>query len=303
MTGSYPRDMVGYGRHTPDPKWPGGARLALSFVMNYEEGGEMNILHGDSASESYLTEIVGVPPLPGARNGAVESMYEFGSRAGFWRLHRMFTQRQMPLTVYAVTMAMERNPDAVAGMVEAGWEIASHGYRWIDYSGMPEAEERAQLERTVEVHRRMTGERPVGWYCGRHSVNTRRLVAEEAGFLYDSDDYSDDLPYWTEAAGKPYLILPYGLDANDFRYAMPQGFNAGEQFYSYCRDSFDYLYAEGATAPKMLSIGLHCRISGRPGRAAALARFLDYVQGHGDVWVTTRAEIARHWRAQFPPGG
>ena len=300
---AYPRDMVGYGGRTPDPKWPGGARLALSFVMNYEEGGEMNVLHGDVASESYLTEIVGAPPVPGGRHLGVESIYEYGSRAGFWRLHRMFTERNLPLTVYAVTMAMERNPEAVAAMVEAGREIASHGYRWIDYAQMPEAEERAQLARTIEVHSRMTGSRPLGWYCGRHSANTRRLVAEEGGFLYDSDDYSDDLPYWTEAAGKPYLILPYGLDANDFRYAMPQGFNSGEQFYAYCKDSFDYLYAEGATAPKMLSIGLHCRLSGRPGRAAALARFLDYVRGHPDVWVTTRAEIARHWRNRFPPPG
>lgn len=301
MSDSYPRDMIGYGRNAPDPRWPGDARLAISFVLNYEEGGEMNILHGDAASEAYLAEIPGVPALPGARNLPVEGIYEFGSRAGFWRLHRMFTERNIPLTVYAVTMAMERNPEAVAAMVEAGWEIASHGYRWIDYSGMPIEEERAHLARTLEVHRRMTGERPLGWYCGRFSANTRTLIAEEGGFLYDSDDYSDELPFWTKVAGKPYLILPYGLDANDFRYALPQGFNSGDQFYTYCKDSFDFLYAEGGTAPRMLSIGLHCRISGRPGRAAALARFLDYVGGHRHVWITTRVEIARHWRAHFPP--
>jgi putative urate catabolism protein len=293
--------MVGYGRNPPDPRWPGNARVAVSFVINYEEGGEMNVLHGDAASESYLSEIVGLSALPGERNRSVESMYEYGSRAGFWRLHRLFTGRRVPVTVFAVTQAMMRNREAVGAMVEAGWEVASHGFRWIDYRGMDEAEERRQLAETVRVHTELAGERPLGWYCGRFSANTRRLVVEEGGFLYDSDDYSDDLPFWNTDYGRPQLIIPYALDSNDFRFALPQGFNSGDQFFAYLKDSFDHLYEEGAIAPKMLSIGLHCRIAGRPGRCAALARFLDHVCAFDDVWLCRRVDIARHWHATHPP--
>lgn len=301
MDKAYPRDMVGYGASPPDPKWPGGARLAVSLVINYEEGGEMNILHGDAHSESYLTEIVGLPPLEGARNRSVESMYEYGSRAGFWRLHRLFTSLGIPVTVYAVTQALMRNPGAARAMAAAGWEVASHGYRWIDYRGMDEAEERRQMKETVRVHTELVGERPLGWYCGRFSDSTRRLVVEEGGFLYDSDDYSDDLPFWNTEHGKPLLIVPYALDSNDFRFAMPQGFNSADQFFAYLKDSFDVLYTEGADAPKMLSIGLHCRLSGRPGRTAGLARFLDYVRSFDNVWICRRVDVARHWHQHFPP--
>ncbi|MEM6762970.1 MAG: allantoinase PuuE [Pseudomonadota bacterium] len=292
--------MVGYGAHPPHPAWPNDARVAVSFVLNYEEGGEMNVLHGDARSEAYLTEVVGISPREGARSTSVESMYEYGSRAGFWRLHRLFTQRQMPLTVYGVTMAMMRNPAAVDAMVSAGWEVASHGYRWIDYNDMPEHEERRQLHDAITTHEKLTGSRPLGWYCGRHSANTRRLVVEEGGFLYDSDDYSDDLPYWNKDYGKPLLIIPYALDSNDFRFSLPQGFNSGDQFFTYLADTFNVLYEEGKSAPKMMAVGLHCRISGRPGRAAALARFLDHVRSFDDVWICRRSDIARHWMARFP---
>jgi len=301
MTNDYPRDMVGYGASPPDPMWPGNARVALSFVMNYEEGGEMNVLHGDATSESYLTEIVGLQPRPGERNRSVESVYEYGSRAGFRRLHRLFTSRGLPLTVYAVTQAMLRNPAAVRAMVDARWEVAIHAFRWIDYRGIDEAEEQRQLAETLRVHAELTGERPYGWYCGRYSANTRRLVAHEGGFLYDSDDYSDDLPFWNTDYEKPLLIIPYALDSNDFRFALPQGFNSGDQFFSYLRDSFDCLYEEGAHAPKMLSVGLHCRITGRPGRCAALARFLDHIAKFDRVWLCRRVDIARHWHQRFPP--
>ena len=297
----YPRDMIGYGSALPDPKWPDGARVAVSFVINYEEGGENNILHGDAASEAYLSEIVGAMPLPGVRSIAMESMYEYGSRSGFWRLHRMFTERNMPLTVYGVTMALERNPAAVEAMVAADWEIASHGLRWIDYQDFSEAEERDHIRQAVERHERATGSRPLGWYTGRISPNTRRLVVEEGGFLYDSDSYADELPYWDYDHGKPHLIIPYALDTNDFRFAMPQGFTTGDQFLSYLKASFDVLYDEGVEAPKMMSIGLHCRLSGRPGRASALAAFLDYLRGKEKVWVCRRMDIARHWHANFPP--
>lgn len=301
MTESYPRDMIGYGASPPHPQWPGGARIALSFVLNYEEGGERNVLHGDRTSEHYLTEVVGTQPRIGARDFSIESTYEYGSRAGFWRLHRLFTQRDMPITVYGVTMAMMRNPEAVRAMVDAGWDIASHALRWIDYDGMPEAEERRQMEEAIETHTRLTGSRPVGWYCGRHSANTRRLVVEDGGFLYDCDDYSDDLPFWNSEFGKPQLIIPYTLDNNDMRFGLPQGFNSGDQFYAYLRDAFDTLYAEGETSPKMMSVGLHCRTVGRPGRAAALARFVDYVRAHEKVWICRRRDIAEHWIARFPP--
>ncbi len=297
---SYPRDMVGYGRTPPDPRWPGGARIALQFVINYEEGGENSVLHGDAASEAFLSEIVGAQPIPGARHVNMESIYEYGSRAGFWRLHRMFAERGLPVTVYGVAMALERNPEAVAAMNEASWEIATHGYRWIDYQHLPEEIEREHMRKAIEIHTRVCGSRPLGWYLGRCSPNTRRLVAEEGGFLYDADSYADELPYWDASNRRPQLIVPYTLDANDMRFATSQGFNSGDQFYAYLKDSFDLLYAEGETAPKMLSIGLHCRLVGRPGRAAALARFLDYVRGFDRVWCARRIDIARHWIATHP---
>jgi len=300
---SYPRDMVGYGRTPPDPKWPNGARVAVQFVINYEEGGENCILHGDAASEAFLSEIVGAEPWIGARHMNMESIYEYGTRAGFWRLWRLFTKRAMPVTVYGVAMALERNPDAVAAMSEAGWEIASHGLRWIEYRDMPKDEERRHLSDAIRIHTEMTGERPLGWYTGRCSGNTRDLVMEEGGFLYDSDSYADDLPYWVDGPKGPHLVIPYTLDTNDMRFASVQGFNSGDQFYAYLKDAFDVLYEEGETAPKMLSIGLHCRLVGRPGRAAALARFLDYVQGHEQVWVTRRIDIARHWHDHHQPAG
>lgn len=295
---TYPRDMVGYGRHTPDPQWPGGAKLALQFVVNYEEGGENNILHGDAASEKFLSEIVGADAWPGQRHMSMESIYEYGSRAGFWRIWRTFSSRSMPVTVYAVAMALQRNPDAVAAMQEADWEIATHGWRWIDYASMSEVEERHHIEQAVRIHTACTGTRPLGWYTGRDGVNTTRLVTEYGGFEYIADSYADDLPYYKQGA----LIVPYTLDTNDMRFCTPQGFNSGEQFYTYLRDAFDVLLAEGrAGSPKMLSIGLHCRIVGRPGRHAALRRFLDHVAQHEDVWVARRIDIARHWRARFPP--
>ena len=303
MTQTYPRDMRGYGRTPPAAGWPGGARLALQFVINYEEGGENCVLHGDAASEAFLSEIIGAAPLPGARNMNMESIYEYGSRAGFWRLHRLFSERRLPVTVYGVAMALERNPQAVAAMVEADWEIASHGYRWIDYQFMPEAEEREHVARAIEIHTRVTGSRPLGWYTGRVSPNTRRLVVEAGGFLYDADSYADDLPYWCRDHGRAHLVVPYTLDNNDMRFATAQGFNSGEQFLAYLRDAFDVLYAEGATSPKMMSVGLHCRLIGRPGRFAALARFLDHVERHEDVWVCRRVDIARHWHEHHPCPG
>ncbi len=293
---SYPRDLVGYGRTPPDPRWPGGARIAVQFVLNYEEGGENCILHGDAASEAFLSETVGAQPLLGVRNMNMELVYEYGSRAGFWRLWRMFTERNLPVTVYAVAMALERHREAAAAMAEAEWEIASHGLRWIDYQYMGIDAERRQMADAIRIHREVTGERPLGWYTGRVSPNTLRLVAEEGGFLYCADSYADDLPYWTNVDGQRQLIVPYTLDSNDMRFGTPQGFNAGDQFFNYLKDSFDVLYEEGRRgSAKMLSVGLHCRLVGRPGRAAALARFLDYVQGHEQVWVCRRVDIARHW--------
>ena len=297
---SYPRDLVGYGAHPPHAQWPGGARIAVQFVLNYEEGAENSVLHGDAASETFLSEIVGAVPYPGARHMSMESLYEYGSRAGVWRVLRLFRERKLPLTIFAVAMALERNPEAAAAFVADGHEIASHGWRWIDYHGMPEAEEREHIARAVETIRRVTGERPLGWYTGRTSANTRRLVAEHGGFLYDADSYADDLPYWELVAGTPQLIVPYTLDTNDMRFATPQGFNTGEQFFAYLRDAFDTLYAEGDERPKMLSVGLHCRLAGRPGRLASLAHFLDHVQRHERVWVCRRVEIARHWIERHP---
>lgn len=293
----YPRDMIGYGATAPEGRWPNGARIAVQFVINYEEGGENNILHGDAASEAFLSEIVGAAAWPGQRHMNMESIYEYGSRAGFWRLHRMFTGRQIPVTVFGVAMALERNPDVVAAMNEAGWEIASHGYKWIDYKDVPEEVEREHIAEAIRIHTEVTGQKPVGMYQGRSSENTHNLTME-AGFAYSADTYADDVPYYIDGPDGPFLMVPYTLDANDMRFASPQGFNSGDQFFSYLKDSFDVLYAEGG---RMMSIGLHCRLVGRPGRAASLARFLDYVQGHKDVWLTTREEIAKHWRTEHPP--
>jgi len=301
MTSDYPRDMVGYGASPPEARWPGGARLALQFVLNYEEGAEQCVLHGDAASESFLSDIAGARPYPDARHMSMESLYEYGSRAGVWRLLRTFERRKLPLTVFGVAMALKRNPDAVAAMRAASHEIASHGWRWIDYQSVDEATERQHIALAVEAIEALTGERPLGWYTGRDSPNTRRLVVEHGGFLYDADSYADDLPYWTQVGGKAHLVVPYTLDANDMRFAAPQGFNSGDQFHTYLKDSFDVLYAEGGTQPKMMSVGLHCRIVGRPGRAASLARFLDYVQSHEDVWVCRRVDIAKHWHEHHPP--
>jgi putative urate catabolism protein len=300
---SYPRDMIGYGRNPPDPGWPDGANVAVQFVINYEEGGENNILHGDAASEAFLSEIVGAQPWPGMRHANMESIYEYGSRAGFWRLWRMFTARGIPVTVYAVATAMARNPEAVAAMNEADWEIASHGLKWVEMKDKPEAEERREIAEAIRIHAEVAGTRPLGLYQGRSSLNSIRLAAEEGGFLYSSDAYADDLPYWIAGPHGPFLIIPYTLDANDMRFATPQGFNSGDQFFTYLKDSFDYLYAEGESGlPRMMSVGLHCRLVGRPGRAAALARFLDYVQSKEKVWLTRRIDIARHWHAHHSPG-
>ena len=294
------RDLVGYGADVPHAQWPNGARIALQFVINYEEGAENCILNGDAASEAFLSEMVGTPALKGVRHMSMEWLYEYGSRAGFWRLHRLFVERGMTATVFAVGMALERNPQAARAMVDAGFEIASHGWRWIDYQYVDEATEREHIDLAVKAIERATGARPLGWYTGRCSPNTRRLVAEYGGFEYDADSYADDLPYWELVEGKPQLIVPYTLDSNDMRFVAPQGFNSGEQFFSYLKDAFDVLYAEGAQRPKMLSVGLHCRIAGRPARTAALARFLDYVKQHDKVWVCRRIDIARHWREHHP---
>lgn len=303
QTTQYPRDLIGYGRAATDPRWPERSRLALQFVLNYEEGGESCILHGDRTSEVFLSEIIGAQAYE-ARHLSMESLYEYGSRVGFWRLWHLFTEREMPLTVFGVGMALERNPEAVAAMRAAGWEICSHGWRWIHYQHMDESTEREHLHLAVDSIVRLTGAAPLGWYTGRDSPNTRRLVVEHGGFLYDADSYADELPYWvqvdTAQGRKPHLVVPYTLDCNDMRFATAQGFNTGEQFYTYLKDSFDLLYREGERSPKMMSVGLHCRIVGRPGRAAALARFLDYVQGHEGVWVTRRVDIARHWIHTHP---
>ncbi|SON55979.1 putative urate catabolism protein [Hartmannibacter diazotrophicus] len=302
MNEGYPRDMVGYGRNPPQANWPDGANIAVQFVINYEEGGENNILHGDAASEAFLSEIVGAQAWPGQRHMNMESIYEYGSRAGFWRLWRTFTGRSIPVTVYGVATALMRNPEAVAAMKEADWEIASHGLKWIEYKDFTEEEERAHLVEAIRIHEEVTGARPLGWYTGRSSINSLKLVMEEGGFLYSSDAYADDLPYWVEGPKGPHLIIPYTLDANDMRFATSQGFNAGDQFFNYLKDSFDVLYAEGeAGSPKMMSVGLHCRLVGRPGRAAALARFLDYISSKEKVWIPRRIDIAWHWTAHHAP--
>jgi putative urate catabolism protein len=299
---TYPRDMRGYGRAIPDPAWPGGAWIAVQFVLNYEEGGENNVLHGDPASEAFLSEIVGAQPWPGQRHWNMESIYEYGARAGFWRLWRLFSSRRVPLTIYGVATALQRSAEQTAAMKEEGWEIASHGLKWIEYRDMPEDEERSHLHEAIRIHTEVIGERPLGWYTGRCSMNTTRLVMEEGGFLYSSDSYADDLPYWiARPQGGHHLIIPYTLDANDMRFATAQGFNAGDQFFAYLRDSFECLYEEGRRgSPKMMSIGLHCRLAGRPGRAHALMRFVEHVLGRDRVWIARRIDIARHWHARFP---
>ena len=298
----YPRDLRGYGRTPPHPRWPGEARIAVQFVVNYEEGAESCILHGDGASEAFLSDIVPATPLPGARHPNMESLYEYGSRAGVWRLLRLFAGRGLHFTSYANGMAIERLPEVAIAMAEAGHEVASHGYRWIDYQTVERGREQYDLRQAIEVHTRILGSRPLGFYLGRCSPNTRSLVHAEGGFLYWSDSYADDLPYWdVERPGaRPQLVIPYTLEANDMRFASPAGFASGDDFFAYLRDSFDMLYAEGETAPKMLSIGLHCRLAGRPGRAMALARFLDHVQRHERVWIARRIDIARHWHEMHP---
>jgi putative urate catabolism protein len=324
---NYPRDLIGYGRNPPHPQWPGEARVALQFVLNYEEGAENNVLHGDPASETFLSEIIGAQAFS-MRHMSMESLYEYGSRAGLWRILRMFEQRGLPLTVFGVAMALKRNPEAVAAFQELGHEIACHGLRWISYQNVDEATERAHMREAVDIIRDLTGQAPRGWYTGRDSPNTRRLLVEHGGFAYDADHYGDDLPFWTKvelsdglsdglndglndgrgADGrpvvKPQLVVPYTLDTNDMRFAAMQGFNSGTQFFDYLKDAFDVLYAEGdpngLNQPKMLSIGLHCRLIGRPARAAALARFIDYVQTHQHVWVARRIDIAEHWRNVHP---
>src|SRR5438128_7246533 len=302
-TPDYPRDLIGYGRTPPHAQWPNGARVAVQFVLNYEEGGESCVLHGDKASETFLSEIIGAHAFE-MRHMSMESIYEYGSRAGFWRIMREFEKRQLPLTIFGMAMALERNPDAVAAILAANHEIACHGLRWISYQLLDEATERAHMQQATEIITRLTGSAPLGWYTGRDSPNTRRLVVEHGGFLYDADSYADDLPYWVEVAvdgeNKPHLVVPYTLDSNDMRFAAAQGFNSGDQFFAYLRDAFDVLYAEGEDRPKMLSIGMHCRLLGRPGRFASLQRFLDHVQRHERVWICRRVDIARHWHAVHP---
>ena len=298
----YIRDMRGYRPTPPNANWPNGARIAVQIVLNYEEGGENCILHGDAASEAFLSEIVGAAAWPGQRHWNMESIYEYGARAGFWRLHRLFTEHKIPLTVYGVASALARSPEQTRAMQDAGWEIASHGLKWIEYKDADPKAEAADMAEAIRLHTEVTGERPRGWYTGRCSDNTVRLAAEEGGFDYVADTYADDLPYWMSFGGKDQLIVPYTLDCNDMRFATPQGFNSGDQFFAYLKDSFDALYAEGAAgAPKMLSIGLHCRLIGRPGRVMALKRFLDYAQSHTDVWFARRIDIAEHWILNHPP--
>jgi len=296
----YPRDLRGYGQQPPAADWPGAARTAVQFVINYEEGAENCVLHGDSAAEAFLSEIVGAEAIEGQRHMNMESMYEYGARAGFWRLHRLFAEQNIPVTVFGVAMALQRNPEAVAAMQSANWEIASHGYRWIDYQFIDAATERKHLREALEIHTQVTGARPAGWYLGRCSPQSHRLAAEDGEFIYNSDTYADDVPYWDYSFDTPQLMVPYTLDANDMRFATAQGFNSGQQFFDYLKDSFDVLHAEGG---RMMSIGLHCRLAGRPGRAAAVARFLDYVMSQDDAWIATRLDIANHWRKRHPAKG
>lgn len=303
-TAPYPRDLAGYGRRPPHAQWPGQARIALQFVLNYEEGGENSVLHGDRGSEQFLSEMFNPAAYP-ARHLSMEGIYEYGSRVGVWRLLREFEQRKLPLTVFGVGMALQRHPELTAAFCELGHEIACHGWRWIHYQDIDEANEREHMRLAIEAIRQLTGKRPLGWYTGRDSPNTRRLVADEGGFAYDSDYYGDDLPFWMKVARSdgavvPHLVVPYTLDCNDMRFALPQGFSHADPFFQYLRDSFDALYAEGDEAPKMMSIGMHCRLLGRPGRIVALQRFLDHVQAHDRVWICRRIDIARHWQGVHP---
>ncbi len=297
----YPRNMIGYGPRQPDAQWPGGAKVAISLVLNYEEGGENCILHGDAASEAFLSDIPGAAQWPGQRHWNMESIYEYGARAGFWRLHSLFTEKDIPVTIYGVATALARSPEQVAAMKSAGWEIASHGLKWVEHKDMPEEEERAQIAEAVRLHTEVVGERPRGWYTGRCSLNTVRLTAEEGGFDWISDTYDDDLPYWLELEDRDQLVIPYTLEANDMRFATAPGYTTGEQFYQYLKDAFDELYREGqAGRAKMMSVGLHCRLIGRPGKIAGLRRFLDYAQSHEGVWLPRRIDIARHWAEHHP---
>ena len=300
MTSRYPRDLRGYGRHRPHAGWPGDARIAMQFVLNYEEGGESCVLHGDAGSEQFLSELFN-PAAFAARHLSMESIYEYGSRAGVWRLLREFERRGLPLTVFGVSMALQRHPELTRAFVELGHEIACHGWRWIHYQNVDEATEREHMRIAVDIIEKLTGQRPLGWYTGRDSPNTRRLVADFGGFEYDSDHYGDDLPFWlqvkkSDGALAPHLVVPYTLDANDMRFALPQGFSHGNELFEYLRDSFDVLYAEGAERPAMMNVGMHCRLLGRPGRMRALQRFLDHVERHDRVWVARRIDIARHWK-------
>ena len=301
MDNNYPRDLIGYRGQPPHANWPNKARIAVQFVLNYEEGAENCVLHGDPASEMFLSETIGAQPFEGRRHLSMESIYEYGSRAGVWRILELFRSREVPLTVFAVAMAMERHPEVIEACLKAGHEIASHGYRWINYDGFSESLEREHMERAIEIHQRVTGQKPAGWYTGRTSEHTRRLVAQYDHFEYDADDYSDDLPFWSRIeTQRPHLVVPYTLDTNDMRFATPQGFHTGEQFYQYLKDAFDVLYAEGESSPKMLSIGLHCRLIGRPARFQALQQFLDYALSHEQVWIPRRIDIARHWVTEHP---
>lgn len=301
-TGAHQRDFVGYGGKPPDPKWPVGARLALQIVMNYEEGSEYSIPDGDGASETYLTEVPGATLGPDKRDLIVESIYEYGSRAGFWRLMRLFADRGINVTVFGAALALERNPAAAAAIRDAKHEVCSHGWRWVGFQNMPEAQEREEMHRAVASIEKSIGERPYGWYCRyAPSENTRRLVVEEGGFLYDSDAYNDDLPYWVKVGRKDHLVIPYTLDVNDMKFSVAPGFSSPSGYFEYMRDAFDVLYREGKTAPKMMSVGLHTRLAGRPGRFAALERFLDHVMSHEGVWICRRVDIARHWIANHPP--
>ena len=299
---TYPRDLIGYGERPPHAEWPGGARLALQIVVNWEEGGERSILHGDEVAETYLHEVPGTAPVTGVRNLQIESTYEYGTRVGLWRLLRLFRERGVAISVFAVGMAVERYPAAARAIVDAGHEIVSHGWRWIDYQYVSEDVERDHIRRAVTSLERAAGARPLGWYTGRLSPNTRRLVVEEGGFLYDADAYNDDLPYWVEVEGRRHLVVPYTLDNNDMKFGTLNGFSTGDDFFTYLRDAFDTLYAEGADRPKMMSVGLHLRLVGRPGRIGALARFLDHVQRHDAVWICRRVDIARHWIARHGHG-
>ena len=299
---SYPRDLVGYGANPPHPQWSQDAKIALQIVLNYEEGSEYSIPDGDDTSEIYLREVPGSSMGKGMRDLQVESVYEYGSRAGFWRLMRLFKEKNIQVTIFGAALALERNPAAAQAIVDAGYDICCHGWRWIGYHLLDEAEEKEHIQKAIASLKKLTGDRPLGWYCRyAPSLNTRRLVAEEGGFLYDSDAYNDDLPYWVEVAGKSHLVIPYTLDNNDMKYCVAPGFNSGNDFYTYLKDAFDVLYAEGETAPKMMSVGLHARLAGKPGRIAALARFIDYVQSHDRVWICRRLDIANHWIEHHPP--